>query len=118
MRMASRGPSSSSTTSTRGSVMPEPPLGLSSLMGSRQRQDEADLALLAAERQGPAVGLDDLLGHARTDVEQLVRGDRERAEQVLSLGSREVGGPSRERQANPVGVVRRRLQVDGHASIG
>ena len=39
-------------------------------MGSRQREDEADFTFLTPERQRPAVRLDDLLGHARADVEQ------------------------------------------------
>src|SRR5262249_42103393 len=122
MRIASRGPSSSSTTSTRGSVMPgsvrDQTSLTPSLVRSRQCQDKADLAFLTAQRQSSPVGLDDLLGHAGTDVEELVGGDGERAEQMLALRHREQGWPSGERQARVTGVVQRRLEVDGDAPVG
>src|SRR5262245_8346129 len=117
MRMASRGPSSSSTTRTRGSVMPGLPWVLASLMRSRQGQDEADLAFLSAQRQGSAVGFDDLLTHSRPHVEQLVRRDCEGAEKVLALERRELRRSAGERQAHPARIVRRHLEMDGHAPL-
>src|SRR5215831_11633883 len=103
MRIASRGPSSSSTTSTRGSGIRGSPSA--SLGRARQGQDEADLALLPTEDQAPPVPFDDLLAHAGSHVQQPVRGDGQRAEQTLSFQRREDGRAPDDREANGVGPI-------------
>ena len=108
--MASRGPSSSSTTRTRGPDIADTfgPITAGS----------ADLGVLPAEDQAAAVGLDDLLAHAGPDVQEPVRGDGEGAEELLPLERGEGRGAADDREPDGVGAVGVGDHVDDDASVG